>query len=783
MGFWYTIRKITHNFMSIIKLYKHFYIALFFTLAWADESWKVYDDSEMATITIILDEEDLDWMYSWDNLESDSLHLASIHFQNGYINETIDSVGFRLRGNTSRSSAKKSFKVDFNHFVPGRDFFGIEKLNLNGEHNDPSIVRSRLCWDFYERIDMISSRSVHAKVYINEEYFGLYVSVEHIDDTFLSKNFKNDNGNLWKCLWPADLTYRGNDSEDYFPYYDDKRPYELKTNRDEYDYSKLARLIRIINQTPDSLDLVLDSKKALQYFAMNVLTGGWDDYRFLRNNYYLYHNPSDDMIHWIPYDYDNTVGIDWFDINWGTINPYDYAVIDNDGRPLTDYMFSQSRYRNLFSHFLEFYRERLLNIDELEIKLDQIIDDIYIAVEEDQYRTMDYGFSMDDFINSYGYEFELQHVKKGILEFFSDRNTSLNEQITFDNQIPIIYETNLENEIIVVDDTVSIHISLYGDPTNFHLFYMKDSNQTWNSVVPSYEPDLNSDKVEDHDRWIANFVPEESGHYYWYIIAGNEEGSERYPVYDFNKFHVIEEIQMQPVIINELLADNQTINSDDNGDFDDWVELHNYSNVAVNLAGFYLTDKMNNLTKWKFPDSGSIITPQGYLLIWCDEDQDQEGLHTNFKLSSNGEFLGLILPDGETFVDSISFPVQEQDISYGINSSGNWSFLTPSPGLSNVGMSTSENHILQNFQVNKLYPNPFNSTINIDINHNQTMNNVSLDIISINGRSIYSSSINLQGTGKSTISVDFDGHIASGCYLLRIGSFEKFMTRKILYLK
>ena len=76
----------------------------------------------------------------------------------------------------------------------------------------------------------------------------------------------------------------------------------------------------------------------------------------------------------------------------------------------------------------------------------------------------------------------------------------------------------------------------------------------------------------------------------------------------------------------------------------------------------------------EIPDSGSIINSQGYLIIWCDEDQNQEGLHTNFKLSSNGEFLGLILPDGETFVDSISFPVQEQDISYGKNSSGNWSF-------------------------------------------------------------------------------------------------------------
>ena len=105
-------------------------------------------------------------------------------------------------------------------------------------------------------------------------------------------------------------------------------------------------------------------------------------------------------------------------------------------------------------------------------------------------------------------------------------------------------------------------------------------------------------------------------------------------------------------------------------------------------------------------------------------------------------------------------------------------FLTPSPGLSNVGMNTSENYILQNFQVNKLYPNPFNSTINIDINHSQTMNNVLLDIISINGRSIYSSSIDLHGIGQSTISVELNSQIASGCYLLRVGKFEHFTTRK-----
>ncbi|GIS54586.1 hypothetical protein Ct9H90mP29_16280 [bacterium] len=260
-----------------------------------------------------------------------------------FIDETIDSVGFRLRGNTSRVSAKKSFKVDFNHFISGRDFHGVEKLNLNGEHNDVSIMRAKLSWDLYQSMGIVSSRANHAKLYINGDYYGLYISVEHIDDSFLSKNFQNDNGNLWKCLWPADLTYRGNNAEDYYPYWDEKRPYELKTNKDDYDYTKLARLIRIVHQTPDSLDMVLDLKDVMQYLSMNILTGSWDDYRFLRNNFYLYHDPSDDLIHFIPYDYDNTFSIDWFDIDWSTIDPYEYSVIDDDGRPLTEYFFFRAK--------------------------------------------------------------------------------------------------------------------------------------------------------------------------------------------------------------------------------------------------------------------------------------------------------------------------------------------------------------------------------------------------------------------------------------------------------
>ena len=75
-------------------------VFLLIVSARADDSWKIYDDSEMAIINISIDQGDLEWMYQWENVESDSVHPATIHFQNSHVDQIIDSVGFRLRGNT-----------------------------------------------------------------------------------------------------------------------------------------------------------------------------------------------------------------------------------------------------------------------------------------------------------------------------------------------------------------------------------------------------------------------------------------------------------------------------------------------------------------------------------------------------------------------------------------------------------------------------------------------------------------------------------------------------------
>ena len=770
-------------------IFKKVSILIAFTsFIFSDESWKVYDESELAIINITIDPEDLDWMYDWENVESDSIHPATVQFQNAYLDETIDSVGFRLRGNTSRNAAKKSFKIDFNYFISGRDFYDVEKLNLNGEHNDPSIIRSKLCWDFYQDIGMASSRASHTLLYINGDYFGLYISVEHIDDSFLTKNFENDNGNLWKCIWPADLTFRGNDPEDYHPYYNETRPYQLKTNENQYDYSKLARLIRIVHNTPDSLEMVLDIKTTLQYFAMNILTGSWDDYRFLRNNFYLYHNPENDLIHWIPYDYDNSFSIDWFNIDWSNIDPYEYAVIDGDGRPLTEYLFSQVRYRNLFSHFLQFYNEQLFDLDSIYQKLNYYVDFLHNAAQYDTYRTLDYGFSFNDFLNSYGSDFENAHVKQGILEFIASRKESLTNQIVFNGNDPIIYGGAIEDNIIFVGETVSINTAIFGDIVNAEFFYKHENEDEWNSIILTHQPILTSKHVEDHDRWIAELLFQVPGKYDWYVFASNNSTYDKFPIYDYKSFEVLDIVNTQNVFINELLAKNESINVDEVGEYDDWVELWNNADTEVDLANHYLTDKIDNLTKWQFPDSAAQILPNGYMLVWCDENQNEGSLHTNFKLSAGGEFLALVHPDGETILDSITFPSQAEDISYGristLENSDQWDYLSPTPGFPNISLQISNaSSPVNSFELHSVYPNPFNSNFKIRLNIEKEIDQITIDIVSLTGQAIASKTIIPSSLGMITIPMHINKMYASGYYFLRIRNNQSMISKKILLLK
>lgn len=123
------------------------------------------------------------------------------------------------------------------------------------------------------------------------------------------------------------------------------------------------------------------------------------------------------------------------------------------------------------------------------------------------------------------------------------------------------------------------------------------------------------------------------------------------------------------VVINEIVASNGTTLEDEDGDQSDWIEIYNELPESLSLNGFALTDDPDNLTKWLFP--AVTIPGKGYLVVFASgKDRrltDGSPLHTNFKLSGDGEYLALVKPDGESLnsVFSPAYPPQRVDIAYG----------------------------------------------------------------------------------------------------------------------
>ncbi|MEN6575486.1 MAG: lamin tail domain-containing protein, partial [Phycisphaerales bacterium] len=145
-----------------------------------------------------------------------------------------------------------------------------------------------------------------------------------------------------------------------------------------------------------------------------------------------------------------------------------------------------------------------------------------------------------------------------------------------------------------------------------------------------------------------------------------------------------------PLVLNELMASNGTIVQDPQGQYDDWIEIHNPSSAPVNAAGLYLTDDPAVPTRWQIPLNSPALTTipaSGFLLIWADGETTASGLHAGFKLNADGGSLYLFDADGVTLIDSVEFGRQVPDVSCGRDpdATGDWGFLTlPTPGTSNA---------------------------------------------------------------------------------------------------
>lgn len=150
--------------------------------------------------------------------------------------------------------------------------------------------------------------------------------------------------------------------------------------------------------------------------------------------------------------------------------------------------------------------------------------------------------------------------------------------------------------------------------------------------------------------------------------------------------------------ISEFMADNKSVLQDEDGQYVDWIEVHNSSGSLANLKDYFLTDNAANLHKWALPDVS--IGANGYLVVFAsNKDRAVAGLplHTNFSLDSKGGYLALVEPDGVKVDSQYNYSQQESDISFGVDAASAGSplrfFATPTPGAANARSEVVINEI------------------------------------------------------------------------------------------
>lgn len=667
----------------------------------------VFDSSVVARVDIFINPDTLAFIY--DNPESDIDFRASFIFNNGTILDTLEEVGFQLRGNTSRFSLKKSFRVSFNTFIQGRKFHGLEKLCLNGEHNDPSIIRSRLCWETLRSFGIAGPRSSHTEVYINGNYYGLYILVEYIDEELVQSRFGNSYGNLYKCLWPADLDYLGSDPDLYKFTSGDRRAYDLITNTEDDDYTDIAHFIDVLNNTSLNdlaceLDKIFNLEDYLKIMAADIITGNWDGYIYNKNNFYLYHNTATGKFEYMPYDLDNTYGIDWMSIDWGNRSIYDWEQHGNEVRPLYTRLLEIPEIRDRFSWQMQQLLDLLADEDSLFAQIDQIRNMISPYVIDDPFYPLDYGYSFADFINSYNQPIG-GHVAYGLKPYIQTRKASAIEQLDPNNIHPVIKYLNHSVAVPGMPYSVSAFIEDESQAPSVKLAYRINNGAMQYSVM--FDDGNHSDGEAGDDTYGCILAAlQMNTELSWQVSATDNQGNASLLPCD----PVVEALQPSTdpqLFINELMAANDSTIADENGEYDDWIELFNGDSGPVWLGDKYLSDNINNPSKWRLPDV--TLQPGGFFLVWADNQPGQGPAHTIYKLDAAGEEVGLFdaASTGYFLLDSLSFGPQIANISFGRQTDGGlpWvNFNEPTPGYSNTANSLPVEII--HGQDLLIYPNP-----------------------------------------------------------------------------
>ena len=324
----------------------------------------LFDTSSILSVNIQMDE--ADWNDMLENATAETYYQCNVE-----VNGTMFyQVGIRPKGNTSLSAIanddttdRYSFKLEFDHYVDGQTCFGLDKLILNNNYADATNMKEALIYDMYQYLGADASLYNYAKISVNGEYWGVYLALEGVEDSFQLRNYGTESGELYKpesmdmggenfqdrpdgmpegaekdfgdggppdapnqtdaaenaepgqrpegdAEQPggmdrnsggADLNYTDDDLGSYETIWDGE-----VTKTSQADHERVVKALKNIAEGND-LETYMDIDNLLRYMAVHVFSVNEDSLSgMMAHNYYLYE--SDGKLNLIPWDYNLALG-------------------------------------------------------------------------------------------------------------------------------------------------------------------------------------------------------------------------------------------------------------------------------------------------------------------------------------------------------------------------------------------------------------------------------------------------------------------------------------------
>jgi spore coat protein CotH len=266
----------------------------------------LFDERVVQTLQITIHSRD--WETLRANFTRNDFYPADVAW-NGI---RVRNVGVRSRGLGSRSGVKPGLEVNFAHYSSRGNFLGMRALVLDNLTTDPSMIRERVAMAFLRRLGVPAPREVHANLYVNGQYAGVYVIVEPVDTVFLQRTIGDSGGALYEYHWlsPFFATFPGEDLDLYRPMFE-PRTQETRSTFELFD--PIRELFRTINSAPaesfrDAVNARLDLEATLRLIAGEAFLAEWDGilgYAGM-NNFYLYRPAASAQARLLPWDADHT---------------------------------------------------------------------------------------------------------------------------------------------------------------------------------------------------------------------------------------------------------------------------------------------------------------------------------------------------------------------------------------------------------------------------------------------------------------------------------------------